>query len=247
MKNPLLVLSLTVGLVVGLCGTTLAEEKMSSSKGSAKMASAKMDVTPHFKPTGKPVSAARGEAIFVDHCALCHGLHGRGDGPRSAFFQTGVQFIPDFATPGYLTGRDDQLMQSVREGLARLPEPAILMPQFKYILPDDEIRSVLVYLKGLAVAPMKASGLPVVSADTGEQLAKKYNCLACHQAGSKVVGPAYRDVASKYRGQPGAAAALAEKIRKGGTGSWGDIPMPPKAEVTSPDMKKIVEWILSIT
>ena len=94
---------------------------------------------------------------------------------------------------------------------------------------------------------MKASGLPVVSADTGEQLAKKYNCLACHQAGSKVVGPAYRDVASKYRGQPGAAAALAEKIRKGGTGSWGDIPMPPKAEVTSPDMKKIVEWILSIT
>ena len=204
-------------------------------------------MSPHFKPTGKPVSAARGETIFVDHCALCHGLHGRGDGPRSAFFQTGVQFIPDFATPGYLTGRDDQLLQSVREGLARLPEPAILMPQFKYILSDDEIRSVLVYLKSLAVTPMKAAGLPVASADSGEQLAKKYNCLVCHQAGSKVVGPAYRDVASKYRGQPGAAATVAEKIRKGGTGSWGDVPMPPKAEVTSPDMKKIVEWILSIT
>ena len=81
----------------------------------------------------------------------------------------------------------------------------------------------------------------------GEQLAKKYNCLACHQAGSKIVGPSYRDVAAKYRGQPGAAAAIADKIRKGGTGTWGDIPMPPKAEVTEPDMKKIVEWILSIT
>ncbi|WP_157667091.1 MULTISPECIES: c-type cytochrome [unclassified Acidovorax] len=110
-----------------------------------------MDVTPHFKPTGKTVSAARGEPIFVDHCALCHGLHGRGDGPRSAFFQPGVQFIPDFATPGYLNGRDEQLLQSVREGLSRLPEPAILMPQFKYILADDEIRSVLAYLKTLAV------------------------------------------------------------------------------------------------
>jgi cytochrome c551/c552 len=247
MKNPLLVLSLTVGLVVGLCGATLAADKKDSSKASSKLATAKMEVTPHFKPTGKPVSTARGEIIFVDHCALCHGLHGRGDGPRSAFFQPGVQFIPDFATPGYLTGRDEQLLKSVREGLARLPEPAILMPQFKYILSDDEIRSVLVYLKTLAVKPMKTADLAVVSGDTGEQLAQKYNCLVCHQAGSKVVGPSYRDVASKYRGQPGAVAAIAEKIRKGSTGNWGDIPMPPKAEVTAPDMKKIVEWILSIT
>lgn len=247
MKNPLLLLCLTVGLAIGLCGASVAADKMDTSKGSSKKASAKMDVTPHFKPTGKTVSAARGEPIFVAHCALCHGLHGRGDGPRSAFFQPGVQFIPDFATPGYLNGRDEQLLQSVREGLSRLPEPAILMPQFKYILADDEIRSVLAYLKTLAVMPAKVTGLPVVSEDTGEQLAKKYNCLACHQAGSKIVGPSFRDVAAKYRGQPGAAAAIADKIRKGGTGTWGDIPMPPKAEVTEPDMKKIVEWILSIT
>jgi|GEM_PF-485690 len=252
MKKPLLLLCLIAGLSLGWNGAAGAADKMDASKSSVKVASAKMatkqvEVTPHFKPTGKPATAARGEPIYVDHCALCHGMHGRGDGPRSAFFQPGVQFIPDFATPGYLTGRDAQLLQSVREGLARLPEPAILMPQFKYILSDDEIRSVLAYLKTLVTLPTKATGMPAVSTDTGEQLAKKYNCLVCHQAGSKVVGPSYRDVAAKYRGQAGAAAAIAEKIKNGGTGSWGDVPMPPKADVTAPDMKKIVEWILSIT
>ena len=217
---------------------------------------------PHFAPTGKAPSAARGEAIFVDHCALCHGLHGRGDGPRSAFFQPGAQFIPDFAAAGYLAGRDEEVLQSIRNGLARLPEPAIVMPQFKYILSDEEIRSVLMYAKKLAVKPARAaatSAEPVLAGamstgsgnvpgfvEGGEALAKKYNCLACHQAGQKVVGPSYRDVAARYRGQTGAASKLAEKIRKGGTGVWGDVPMPPSADVSEGDLKRIVEWILSI-
>ena len=109
--------------------------------------------TPHFKPTGKPVSAARGESVFVDHCAVCHGLHGRGDGPRSAFFQPGVQFIPDLTIAAYLEGRDEQLLESIRQGLRRLEEPAYVMPQFKYILSEDEIRSALAYVKTL---PRKA-------------------------------------------------------------------------------------------
>ena len=217
---------------------------------------------PHFAPTGKAPSAARGESVFIDHCAICHGLHGRGDGPRSAFFQPGSQFIPDFASPGYLVGRDADVLQSIRQGLARLPEPAIVMPQFKYILSDEEIRSVLMYAKSLAVRPARAAATPaepVVAGSTvaavgavpglgegGEALAKKYNCLACHQAGQKVVGPAYRDVAARYRGQADAAAKLAEKIRRGSTGNWGNVPMPPKADVGEGDLKKIVDWILSI-
>lgn len=217
---------------------------------------------PHFAPTGKAPSVARGESVFINHCAICHGLHGRGDGPRSAFFQPGVQFIPDFAAPGYLAGRDPDLLQSIRNGLARLPEPAIVMPQFKYILSEEEIRSVLMYTKSLAVRPARAAGTPAETViagstgksigtvpglgDGGEALAKKYNCLACHQAGQKVVGPAYRDVAARYRGQPDAAAKLAEKIRKGSTGVWGSVPMPPKADVQEGDLNKIVEWILSI-
>lgn len=132
--------------VIGAGLGNAAETKASQRDSQAK---------PHFKSTGAPVSVARGEAIFVDHCALCHGLHGKGDGPRSAFFQQGVQYIPDLTFEGLLKGRDQELMQNIREGLRRLPEPAYVMPQFKYILSEDEIKSVLAYVKTLPAAAKK--------------------------------------------------------------------------------------------
>jgi cytochrome c len=79
-----------------------------------------------------------------------------------------------------------------------------------------------------------------------EALAKKYNCLACHQIDTKVVGPAYKDVAKKYKGQAGAEAKLIEKVKKGGSGAWGPVPMPPNAAVPDADVKKLVKWILSL-
>jgi cytochrome c len=79
-----------------------------------------------------------------------------------------------------------------------------------------------------------------------EALAKKYNCLSCHQTDKKLIGPAYKDVAKKYKGQPNAAAMLADKVKKGGTGVWGQIPMPPNASVPDGDVKKLVEWILGM-
>jgi cytochrome c len=77
-------------------------------------------------------------------------------------------------------------------------------------------------------------------------MAKKYNCTACHQVDKKVVGPAYKDVAKKYKGQPGAEAKLVEKVKKGGSGVWGPVPMPPNAAVPDGDVKKLVDWILSL-
>jgi cytochrome c len=79
-----------------------------------------------------------------------------------------------------------------------------------------------------------------------EALAKKYNCLACHQVDKKVVGPAYKDIAKKYKGQAGAQAKLAEKVKKGGSGVWGPVPMPPNAAVPDADVKKLVDWILKM-
>jgi mono/diheme cytochrome c family protein len=105
--------------------------------------------TPHFHPSGKAASVELGHTVFNDHCALCHGLFGKGDGPRSAFFQNGVQFIPDLTVAGYTEGRDEQLLQHIREGLRRLPRPAYVMPQFKYILSEEEIQSSLLYVKKL--------------------------------------------------------------------------------------------------
>lgn len=79
-----------------------------------------------------------------------------------------------------------------------------------------------------------------------EALAKKYNCLACHQADKKLVGPSYKDVAKKYKGQADAVAKLSEKVKKGGMGVWGQVPMPPNAAVPDADVKKLVEWLLAM-
>lgn len=84
-----------------------------------------------------------------------------------------------------------------------------------------------------------------VPADANEALAKKHNCLACHTVERKMVGPAYKDVAAKYRGVKGAEAKLVEKVKKGGSGVWGQVPMPPNAAVPDADLHALVKWILS--
>jgi len=102
------------------------------------------------------------------------------------------------------------------------------------------IRSVVLNFSlagGLLLAP---------AAQADMAMAKKYNCTACHQVDKKVVGPSYQDVAKKYKGQPGAEAKLIEKVKKGGSGVWGPVPMPPNAAVPDADIKKLVEWILSM-
>lgn len=149
--KPIFALSLVAGVAAVLAGPLAAAEMKESPKKVAAMTNMWGDMPrPHFKPSGKPVSAVRGEHVFVDHCALCHGLHGKGDGPRSAFFQPGVQYIPDLTLAAFLKGRDEQLLENIREGLRRFPEPAYVMPQFKYILSEEEIRSALTYVKTLA-------------------------------------------------------------------------------------------------
>ena len=72
------------------------------------------------------------------------------------------------------------------------------------------------------------------NAQADEALAKAKNCMSCHQVAVKVLGPAYKDVAAKYKGDAGAVDKLAAKIKAGGKGVWGEIPMPP---TTSPPTK----------
>jgi cytochrome c len=78
-----------------------------------------------------------------------------------------------------------------------------------------------------------------------EALAKKYNCLTCHAVDKKVIGPSYAEVAAKYKGDAGAEAKLIAKVKNGGTGAWGQIPMPPNASVPDADIKILVKWVLS--
>ena len=101
-------------------------------------------------------------------------------------------------------------------------------------------------MKTAIFAAAAAAVVLAAPARADEALAKKYNCLACHQVDKKVVGPAYKDIAKKYKGQSGAAAMLAEKVKKGGSGTWGPIPMPPNPTVSDADVKKLVDWILKM-
>ena len=101
------------------------------------------------------------------------------------------------------------------------------------------IRSTVAAL--VAVASVTALATP---ARASEVLAKKHNCLACHTLDKKSVGPAYKEIAKKYKGQAGIEAKLAEKVKKGGQGVWGPVPMPPNAAVPDADIKKLVDWVL---
>ena len=85
-----------------------------------------------------------------------------------------------------------------------------------------------------------------VDAAAAQQLARQSNCLKCHAVDRKKEGPAYKDVAAKYKGDKGAEAKLVEKVKKGGSGVWGQVPMPPNANVKDEDVKSLVKWILDL-
>ena len=76
-------------------------------------------------------------------------------------------------------------------------------------------------------------------------LATSKNCMACHATDKKLVGPAFKDVATKYAGDKTAADKLATKIQKGGAGVWGPVPMPANTQVSDADAKKLAAWVLS--
>lgn len=83
-------------------------------------------------------------------------------------------------------------------------------------------------------------------AATGAELAQKNGCMACHSIDKKVLGPAYKDVAKKYKGNADAVAQVSKKIKDGSTGVWGPIPMPPNGpKVSDADIKIMAEWVLA--
>lgn len=99
-------------------------------------------------------------------------------------------------------------------------------------------------MKTLLAAVLAVAAVSPAMADAGMDLAQKKNCLACHAVDKKVVGPAYKEVSAKYKGDKAAVAKLAEKIQKGGAGVWGQVPMPPN-QVTPDEAKTLATWVLS--
>ncbi len=92
----------------------------------------------------------------------------------------------------------------------------------------------------------EAKPAAVLSETDALALAKKNGCLVCHAVDKKVVGPGWKDVANKYRGDAGAEARLMDKIAKGGSGVWGSIAMPPNPKLSEGDRRALAKFVLSL-
>ncbi len=101
-------------------------------------------------------------------------------------------------------------------------------------------------MKILAVSILATLSLAGGAAHASAELAKAKNCMACHAMDKKLVGPAYKDVAAKYGSDKDAAGKLAKKIREGGTGVWGQVPMPANPQVSEAEAQALAKWVLTV-
>jgi cytochrome c551/c552 len=118
----------------------------------------------------------------------------------------------------------------------------------------DEMKIITDYLatyysrEGPSAAAQAASAQAAAAQAAADPVTRLLNgnaCLGCHTTDKPLVGPAFRDVAAKYRGDPAAAARLAQKVRAGGQGVWGQVPMPPNPGLSEADAKLLVDWVLA--
>jgi cytochrome c len=100
-----------------------------------------------------------------------------------------------------------------------------------------QVAAVLLTVIGL-IGPM--------SSEASMELARSKNCIACHSVDKQVLGPAYKEVAAKYAGDKEALARLTKKVREGGVGVWGQIPMPANPQVTEAEAQTLAKWVLSL-
>lgn len=101
-------------------------------------------------------------------------------------------------------------------------------------------------MKALFAALAATGVLLAPGVQANDKLAQSAGCNTCHQMEKKIIGPSYKDIAAKYRSDKGAEAKLIAKVKQGGKGVWGEVPMPPNAHVKDEDIKSIVHWIVTL-
>lgn len=106
------------------------------------------------------------------------------------------------------------------------------------------IRKSVIFL-GTAACVVNSLAAHAVDAVHAQLLSRRNACISCHTADQKRIGPSYRDVAARYRDKPDALAKLVEKIKKGGAGAWGAVPMPSHPRLSEVDAQTIVVWVLA--
>ena len=102
-------------------------------------------------------------------------------------------------------------------------------------------------VRGAAAAALAAGALGTAHADVGDGLkvARSNACMGCHAVDRKLVGPSFKDIAARYKADPQAVAKLSKKVKDGGSGVWGAIPMPAHPRMSDADLHSVVEWVLA--
>ena len=106
------------------------------------------------------------------------------------------------------------------------------------------MKTIAILTLGLGLAVMCRTSL--ADSAVAEALAKKNNCMTCHAIDRKMVGPTFKEIAAKYKDDKSAEGRLTEKLKKGSTGVWGSMPMPPNPQIKTEDINALVRWILSM-
>ena len=213
-------------------------------------------------PAANALSAPRPAKLNPDAGATlfgsmnCDGCHGGG-----AIGWVGPSLVDGRWRYG---GSDDEIFTSIFYGRPKG------MPAYGGVIGTDGVWMLVAYIKAQAVpavvpttswlpggnaAPTPpAAAAPAAAAPAApaaeaavapDQMPAKYGCTACHAVDHKVVGPAFKDVAAKYRGKD-VEATLVEKVKNGGSGVWGEVPMVPNPQVPDADLHAIVKWILTL-
>jgi cytochrome c-550 PedF len=167
-----------------------------------------------------------GTSAYNQNCARCHGLEAISGG-----------IAPDLRKLEPDKETDQYFLQSVLRGKVR--NGAVYMPPFEGILQQEAIWAIRAYID------TRFEGAEPPPANPMEALAKKSACLSCHATDARGVGPAYREVARKYAKDKAAESKLLAKVKNGGSGVWGKVPMPPMGAVPEDDLKALIKWILA--
>ncbi len=101
-------------------------------------------------------------------------------------------------------------------------------------------------MKPILLLSALAMGLPAGAAFADDEFYKTKNCFACHRIDRNTLGPSFKSIAAKYADDKGADVVLARKIREGGTGVWGTVPMPPQTQVSEDESLTLARWILGL-
>ncbi|HEV8256808.1 MAG TPA: c-type cytochrome [Casimicrobiaceae bacterium] len=213
-----------------------------------------------------------GEKVYQDVCKVCHeaGLVGAPKlGDKAAWaprIKRGINALYTNAIKGTDKGMppkggnrdlaDIEVQRGVvymanRSGASFKEPPAPVAPATAAAPSGAAVVAPAAAPAGATATPAAATAAPAkpgapLDMASAQALMRKRACDACHAIDKKIVGPAYVDVAAKYKDDAGANAKLAQKVKAGGAGVWGQVPMPPNPQVPDDDVKALVGWILAL-